>query len=385
VVPSYLFPKDALTASHNYVKLQDMLEDKGEWLSIVPGATGAGRYLEPPSVDDDPSKGPADAPVTIIEFTDFQCPFCKRGADTVEQIISTYGDQVHIVFRDFPLAALHPDAPKAHEAGECADEQDMFWEMHDKLFSNQADMSIATMKGYAEDLGLDMDRFNACLDGGAMKAEVDADMADGREYGVSGTPAFFINGLMLAGAQPFDSFVKVIDAQLEKAGVAPVATAEPTVAPVEPSEGTEEPAPEEPEATPEPTPAPTGRAGDLAAAADIGSSAADSTLAEACRDWMYSDWATVPETEHPLGVLATRLHMPGEMMVLTEEEYLAGRDLTKCDCMVFLKNRGGISDSEVLEPFAAETDCSAWSHARGCELLCYGNSEDACKAAHGCA
>ena len=384
VVPSYLFPKDELTASHNYAKLQDMLEDKGEWLTIVPGATGAGRYLEPPSVDDDPSKGPADAPVTIIEFTDFQCPFCKRGADTVDQIIDTYGDQVHVVFRDFPLAALHPDAPKAHEAAECADEQGRFWEMHDKLFGNQADVSIATLKGYAEDLGLDMDRFNACLDGSAMKAEIDADMAAGREYGVSGTPAFFINGMMLAGAQPFDSFASIIDAQLEKAGVAPVVTTEPTATPVpaEPSEGEATPAPE---ATPEPIPAPTGRTADLAAAANVGNTAADSALADACRSWMYSDWETLPETEHPMGVLATRIVMPGDTRVLTEDEYLAERDLTKCDCMVFLKNRGGISDSEVRAPFAAETDCSTWGHARGCELLCYGDGEDACKAAHGCA
>ena len=383
VVPSYLFPKEELTTSHNYAKLKDMLEDKGEWLSIVPGATGAGRYLEPPSVDDDPSKGPEDAPVTIIEFTDFQCPFCKRGADTVDQIVDAYGDQVRVVFRDFPLAALHPDAQQAHEAGECADEQGKFWEIHDKIFANQADVSVATLKGYAEDLGLDMDRFNTCLDNNAMKAEIDADMAAGREYGVSGTPAFFINGLMLAGAQPFDSFASVIDAQLEKAGAAPVATAEPaaTPAPDEPSEGEATPAPE----VPEPTPVPTGRAADLAAAADVGNTAADSALADACKSWMYSDWETVPETEHPMGVLATRIVMPGDTRVLTEEEYLADKDLTKCDCMVFLKNRGGISDSEVRAPFAAETDCSAWGHARGCELLCYGDGEDACKAAHGCA
>ncbi|MDP7080386.1 MAG: DsbA family protein [Candidatus Undinarchaeales archaeon] len=384
VVPSYLFPKDVLTASHNYIKLQDMLEDKGEWLTIVPGATGAGRYLEPPSVDDDPSKGPADAPVTIIEFTDFQCPFCKRGTDIVYQIIDTYGDQVRVVIRDFPLAALHPDAPLAHEAAECADEQGKFWEIHDKIFANQADVSIATLKGYANDLGLDMDRFNACLDGGAMKAEIDADMAAGREYGVSGTPAFFINGLMLAGAQPFENFASIIDAQLEKAGAAPAAPAEPTAtpAPAEPSEGEATPAPE---ATPEPTPVPTGRAADLAAAAYVGNTAADSALAEACKSWMYSDWETLPETEHPLGVLATRIVMPGDTRVLTEDEYLAEKDLTKCDCMVFLKNRGGISDSEVRAPFAAETDCSAWGHARGCELLCYGDGEDECKAAHGCA
>ena len=245
VIPSYLFPKDVLIASHNYAKLQDMLEDKGEWLSIVPGAAGAGRYLEPPSVDDDPSKGPADAPVTIIEFACFQCPFSARAQDTLKDILRDYGDKVRIVFRDFPLDVLHPDASRAHEAAECADEQGKFWGIHDKIYADQADVSIATMKGYARDLGLDMDSFNACLDGNAMTAEIEADMADGRRFGVSGTPIFFINGISLSGAQPYEIFKKIIDSELDKVGIVVSVPSTPHIATVSP------------EQHPIPTPSPT--------------------------------------------------------------------------------------------------------------------------------
>lgn len=165
------------------------------------------------TADDDPSIGPADAPVEIIEFSDFQCPYCARAEPTVKQVIEEYGDQVRLVYRDFPLS-IHSNAQKAAEAGECAYDQGMFWEMHDKMFENQGSLGTASLKGYAEELGMDTAEFNDCLDSGKHEDEVKEDFADGVDAGVTGTPAFFINGIKLSGAQPFSSFKQVIDQEL---------------------------------------------------------------------------------------------------------------------------------------------------------------------------
>ena len=168
------------------------------------------------SLDDDAVKGSLDAPVTIVEFSDFECPFCgKYIQETYPSIVSEYIDtgKVKYVFRDFPLS-FHKNAQKAGEAAECAGEQGKYWEMHDILFENQDALDVETLKMYAVSLGLDTDKFNTCLDSGAMEEEVKADMADGQKYGVSGTPAFFINGKMISGAQPFEAFKKEIDAAL---------------------------------------------------------------------------------------------------------------------------------------------------------------------------
>ncbi len=170
------------------------------------------------SVDDDPSIGPADAPVTIIEFSDFQCPYCTRFRDeTLDQLLDEYGDQVHIVYRDFPLTQIHQYAVGAAIAAECANDQGMFWEMHDTLFANQSALDTESLRGYAEDLGLDMDTFDSCLEDQSVNDEVMADLADGQSYGVRGTPSFFINGRLLVGAQPFESFQAIIDEELAAA------------------------------------------------------------------------------------------------------------------------------------------------------------------------
>jgi protein-disulfide isomerase len=166
------------------------------------------------SEDDDAVRGPANAPVEIIEFSDYQCPYCERAYPTVQQILRTYGDKVKFIYRDFPLSSLHPYAQKAAEAAECAGEQGKYWEMHDKLFENQGALDVPSLKQYAADLGLDTAAFNSCLDNGDMASEVQNDFNDGQAAGVSGTPTFFINGKMLVGAQPFDAFKAVIDAEL---------------------------------------------------------------------------------------------------------------------------------------------------------------------------
>jgi protein-disulfide isomerase len=166
------------------------------------------------SADDDTPRGSPDAKVKIIMFSDYQCPYCGRVEPTVEQIRETYGSDVVIYFRDFPLSSLHPYAQKAAEAAECAGEQGKYWEMHDKLFENQGALDVPSLKQYAADLGLDTAAFNSCLDNGDMASEVQNDFNDGQAAGVSGTPTFFINGKMLVGAQPFDAFKAVIDAEL---------------------------------------------------------------------------------------------------------------------------------------------------------------------------
>ena len=171
------------------------------------------------SVDDDPSWGPEDAPVTIVEFSDFQCPFCSRFfSQTYPQIKQEYEGQVRFVYRDFPLTSLHENAQKAAEASECANEQGKFWDYHDMLFNNQAALDVASLKGYASQLGLDSTAFDQCLDSGKYTEEVQKDYQEGVSYGVTGTPAFFINGVSLIGAQPYANFKAAIDAALQEAG-----------------------------------------------------------------------------------------------------------------------------------------------------------------------
>ena len=162
-----------------------------------------------------PSKGAATAKVTIVEFSDFQCPFCSKAEPSVDEVMKNYSDKVKVVFRHFPLD-FHDKAFKASEAAACADAQGKFWEFHKTLFANQGALAIEDLKTHAKTLGLDTAKFNACLDGGKMKATVDADMAAAKAVGVNGTPAFFINGVMLSGAQPFEKFKEIIDAELAR-------------------------------------------------------------------------------------------------------------------------------------------------------------------------
>jgi len=160
-----------------------------------------------------PSRGPAGAPITIVEFSDFECPYCSRAEETVSEVLRVYGDKIRLVYRDLPLPN-HTNAPKAAEAAHCAGEQDKYWEMHAKLFANQRALDVASLKGYAKDLKLDQARFDKCLDSGAMAAKVEEGKKAGNELGISGTPAFFVNGILISGAQPFDAFKEVIDAEL---------------------------------------------------------------------------------------------------------------------------------------------------------------------------
>jgi protein-disulfide isomerase len=160
-----------------------------------------------------PARGPKDAKVTIVEFSDFECPYCGAAHDTVEQVMNTYAGKVRLVYRQFPLS-FHPHAAKAAEASLCAADQGKFWEYHDVLFKNQKKLEPTDLKAHATEVGMDAQKFGQCLDSGDKKKAVDADQQAGLAAGVGGTPAFFINGIFLNGAQPIDEFKKVIDGEL---------------------------------------------------------------------------------------------------------------------------------------------------------------------------
>jgi len=180
------------------------------------------------SIDDDPIRGDPNAPITIVEFSDFQCPFCARfHVQTLPLILEEYTEsgKVRFVYRDFPIQS-HPNAMPAAVASECAHEQDKYWQYHDVLFENQVLWSnmeipdaIAVFKEFATRLELNQDQFNSCLNSGKYIEEVNKDLNDGRNYGVSGTPGFFIGNekigfIKINGAQPFESFKTIIDHQL---------------------------------------------------------------------------------------------------------------------------------------------------------------------------
>lgn len=160
-----------------------------------------------------PSKGNPSAKIAVVEFSDFQCPFCGRVTPTLNQIEREYGDRVRIVFKHLPLR-MHSKAPAAHAAAEAAHRQGKFWEMHDLIFANQREMSETKYVEYAQQIGLDMDRYKSDVAASEVKAKVDADAAEAQKLGVTGTPGFFVNGRFLSGAQPFAAFKSLIDEEL---------------------------------------------------------------------------------------------------------------------------------------------------------------------------
>jgi protein-disulfide isomerase len=172
--------------------------------------------LKPPvlnvSTEGAPVRGETSAPVTIVEFSDFQCPYCARVQPELVKVRDTYKDKVKIVYKDFPLS-IHNNAQKAAEAARCALEQDKnkYWEYHDTLFTNGSALGQDNLKKFASDLKFDTAKFNECLDSGKYAAAITQDMNEGVKIGVSGTPAFLINGRFLSGAQPFSAFQETID------------------------------------------------------------------------------------------------------------------------------------------------------------------------------
>ncbi len=163
---------------------------------------------------DDPSAGNPRAQVHIVEFSDFQCPYCRRSAPVILRLIKEYGDKIHFVYRDFPLPS-HPYASKAAEAAECAQDQGKFWEMHNILFDNQDDITESNIKIFANNADLDVAKFNNCFDSGRYEEEVEQDFKVGQYAGVRGTPTFFINESMLTGFSSYEEMKSIIDQEFE--------------------------------------------------------------------------------------------------------------------------------------------------------------------------
>ena len=186
------------------------------WGGRVPSSTAGTEQVQRLAVSDDsdPSIGPANAPVTIIEFSDYQCPYCQMWNQQVfDQLLANYPSQVRFVYRDLPVTG-HLEAVPAAEAADCAGEQGFYWQFHKALFSGKYTLSRAAYEQYATELGLNLQSFITCLDDHRYQQEVQADARDAQRVGISSTPTFLINGRLLVGAQPFSKFKAVIDEEL---------------------------------------------------------------------------------------------------------------------------------------------------------------------------
>jgi len=208
----------------NMLAQQKQAERRSQFLNELQTKANVKIMLDPPRVaikipDGVPAIGPADAPIQLVEWSDYQCPFCKRAHPTVEQVLSEYKDKVRFVYLDYPLP-FHQMAMPASEAAHCALEQGKFWEYHRNLFENAGDLSAADLSKRASDLGLDGAAFSACIESKKHDGTIQEYASSGAAAGVTGTPAFFINGRSLVGAQPIEQFRSVINEELQRKGIA---------------------------------------------------------------------------------------------------------------------------------------------------------------------
>jgi protein-disulfide isomerase len=194
---SYMQEKQAAMRKEQEERQAKMLEDQ---------------FKNPVKIDagNSPSKGPANAKVTIIEFSDFQCPYCSKGKETMDQVLKAYPNDVRVVFKNMPLS-FHKEAEPAARAALAAHKQGKFWEMHDALFAKQADLSAELYTKTAESLGLDLAKFKADFESEELKKAVAADMELATKNGITGTPGFFVNGVAVRGAYPYEHFKSLID------------------------------------------------------------------------------------------------------------------------------------------------------------------------------
>ena len=206
------------------LKNQRLTAQKSLFIQSLRAKAKVVTYLSPPpvprskiSINGAPFKGAEKAPVTIVKFEDFQCPYCKTVQPTVAELLKKYDGKVRLVHKDLPLDAIHPQARQAAEAARCADEQGKFWNFHDVLYANSTKLSLDDLKSYASEIGLNLESFQACYNSGKFKAAVQRDFTEGSQLGITGTPAFFINGRELSGAQPVEAFTAIIDEELSQA------------------------------------------------------------------------------------------------------------------------------------------------------------------------
>jgi len=191
---------------------------RAEYLQDLRAKASVEVYLDVPRVEVEatgPSLGPDDAPVTIIEFSDYRCGYCRKVEPVVRQLLERYPSELRLVSRHYPLNQVSRGAA---EAAACANEQGRFWEFHSKLFASGAEFGADSLRQYASDVELDPEAFQACVDERRFQADIEADLTAGREAGVTGTPAFFVNGIPMKGARPLDAFVAVIEKELERSG-----------------------------------------------------------------------------------------------------------------------------------------------------------------------
>jgi protein-disulfide isomerase len=215
-------PANLTAQIKGYLASQREAQRRTEFVESLRGAAKVEVQLKAPPVfranvrtEGFPSRGPADAPVTIVEFSDFHCPFCRSVQPTLNTLLSKYPGKVRLVYRHFPLDSLHPQARSASEASWCANEQNRFWEFHDRVYANGPDASPETLSRLAGEAGLDAAAFSSCLASGRATASVEQDVEEGTKHGVTGTPGFFVNGRNLSGNQPLEAFVRVIDEELQ--------------------------------------------------------------------------------------------------------------------------------------------------------------------------
>ena len=215
-----------LSLDEGMQQVRDFIDERNyqvalnEFIVRLKESYGVESLLEPYRVDLEvaghPSLGPGEALVRIVEFSDFECPFCRTALSAMEQIKEHYGDQIQIVFRQFPLNKIHPRAQKAAEASLCAHEQGQFWPLHDLLFQEPVELEVASLKAKAASLNMNTQAFNACLDADKNADRVRTDIRDGVIAGVTGTPAVFINGRIVSGAQEFETYATIIDDELKR-------------------------------------------------------------------------------------------------------------------------------------------------------------------------
>ena len=203
-----------------YLREQKLAERKSGYFNNLRSNAKVMSYLKPPPIyraqvltNGAPSKGAEKAPVTIVKFEDFECPFCRTVQPTLTELLKKYNGKVRLVHKDLPLE-IHPKAQLAAEAARCAGDQGKFWEYHDALYNNAPNLRPADLKAYAKRLGLDLPSFEQCLASGKHRRAVQKDLADGAKLGLTGTPSFFINGREISGAQPLEAFAMIIDEEL---------------------------------------------------------------------------------------------------------------------------------------------------------------------------
>ena len=205
----------------DYLNEQRITARKNEYFKTLRAKAKITTYLKAPPIqrmqvltNGAPFKGAEKAQVTIVKFEDFECPFCKKVQPTLAAVLKQYNGKVRVVHKDLPLEAIHPQAQLAAEAARCSGEQGKFWEYHDALYAKSPKFAAADLKVYAKEMGLDTTKFDQCLTSGKYKVAVQKDVSEAAQLGLTGTPAFFINGREISGALPLESFAAIIDEEL---------------------------------------------------------------------------------------------------------------------------------------------------------------------------